>query len=237
MFVAQRLDRGRIDLSLIRTLLVDDQPLVVTGLRRILCAEEGFDVVGACSDGSQVDAAVARLAPDLVVMDVRMAVMNGAEATRRLRLLPNAPPVLVLTTFGEDEVLASSLRAGAAGFLLKDAPGEEIVRAARLVAAGNGYLDPAVTLRVLGDYLPAGPVGEEEAVEHLTEREIDVLRLVAHGLTNSEIAQRRGISENTVKTHVSRIFAKVGLRDRAALVVYAFDHGYVRPGEGDPEVG
>src|SRR5438067_10815136 len=130
---------------MIRTLVVDDQPLARSGLRMILCAEEGFLIVGECADGAEVSDAVQRLKPDLVLMDPRMQHVDGAEATRRLRAQPDSPPVLVLTTFRDDEVLSGALRAGAAGFLLKDAPGEEILRAARLVASGESYLDPAVT--------------------------------------------------------------------------------------------
>jgi DNA-binding NarL/FixJ family response regulator len=223
---------GCLSMRLIRTVLVDDQPLARTGLRRILCPEEGFDVVAECSDGAQVSSTVAHFRPDLVVMDVRMSVVNGAEATRRLRQMADPPPVLVLTTFGEDEVLAASLRAGAAGFLLKDAPGEEIISAARLVSSGEGYLDPSVTLRVLNDYRPADASINRSRVERLTERELEILRLVARGLSNDEIASRCHISEATVKTHVGRVLAKVDVRDRAGLVVYAFDHGFVRPGDG-----
>lgn len=220
-------------MKLIRTVLVDDQPLVRTGLRRILCAEEGFEVVAECSDGSQVVTTVRQVKPDLVVMDVRMSAMNGAEATRLLRLTSDPPPVLVLTTFGDDEVLSARLRAGAAGFLLKDAPGEEIVRAAHLVAEGEGYLDPGITLRVLDDYRPPAYLGGAggPSSDALTERELEILRLVARGLSNDEIAGQCGIGESTVKTHIGRIFAKVDVRDRAGLVVYAFDHGLVRPGD------
>jgi DNA-binding NarL/FixJ family response regulator len=219
----------------IRTVIVDDQPLVRTGLRRILCAEEGFEVVAECANAIEALHAAARYKPDLVVMDVRMSGMNGAQATRELRRRDDAPPVLVLTTFGDDEVLSMSIRAGAAGFLLKDAPGEEIVRAGRLVAQGQGYIDPLVTLRVLGDYRPAVSSGSasSETGEPLTERETEVLRYVARGLSNIEIALQLGIGESTVKTHVGRILAKIAARDRAALVVYAFDHGLVQPAQDE----
>ncbi|HVG98845.1 MAG TPA: response regulator transcription factor [Chloroflexota bacterium] len=223
--------------SPIRVLLVDDQQLVRAGLRMILCREEGFDVVGECADGAEVPAAVEALRPDVVVMDVRMPRVDGATATRRLRAVPGGPPVLVLTTFKDDEVLSAALRAGAGGFLLKDAPGEEILRAAREVAGGGAYLDPAVTARVLAAYraspVPAGPPapspGPGGAVDELTARETDVLRAIGRGLSNEEIATALSIGEGTVKTHVGRIFDKLGLRDRAAAIVYAYDHGLARP--------
>jgi DNA-binding NarL/FixJ family response regulator len=215
----------------VRVLLVDDQPLARAGLRMILCPEEGFEVVGECGDGTEVPGAVRATRPDVVVMDVRMPGLDGAEATRRLRLDPAAPPVLILTTFGDDEVLSAALRAGAAGFLLKDAPGEEILRAARLVAAGDAYLDPAVTARVLETYRAVGrgrPTASARLGE-LTGREAEVLRLIGRGLSNEEIAAALVIGEGTVKTHVGRIFDKLELRDRAAAIVFAFDHGLVRP--------
>ena len=218
----------------VRVLLVDDQQLVRAGLRMILCPEEGFEVAGECADGAEVAEAVARLHPDVVVMDVRMPRMDGAEATRRLRALPGAPPVLVLTTFRDDEVLSAALRSGASGFLLKDAPGEEILRATREVAGGGAYLDPAVTARVLDAYR-AGPAAPTAAAppggagDDLTARETEVLRAIALGLTNEEIATALSIGEGTVKTHVGRIFDKLGLRDRAAAIIYAYDHGLARP--------
>jgi DNA-binding NarL/FixJ family response regulator len=220
----------------IRILLVDDQPLVRAGLRRILSARDGFDVVGECGDGDEVEQAVADLMPDLVIMDVRMKHVDGAEATRRLRRGSGAPPVLVLTTFDDEEVLSAALRAGAAGFQLKDAPGEELIRAARMVAQGGAWLDPAVTGRVLATYraapTTAAVAGRTEhdgghRVELLTERERDVLRLIGRGRTNAEIATDLGISEVTVKSHISHIFTKLDLRDRAAAIVFAFDSGVV----------
>jgi DNA-binding NarL/FixJ family response regulator len=174
-------------------------------------------------------------------MDVRMPRVDGAEATRRLRAQAGTPPVLVLTTFKDDEVLSAALRAGASGFLLKDAPGEEILRAAHLVASGGAYLDPAVTERVLATYraaalAPSAAAGSAEplradaaALTELTAREREVLRLIGRGLTNEEIAAELVIGEGTIKTHVGRIFDKLGLRDRAAAIVFAYDHGLVRP--------
>ena len=214
-----------------RVLLVDDQPLVRSGLRMILCPEEGFEVVGDCADGAEVVAAADQLRPDVVVMDVRMKDVDGAEATRRLRRLPGSPPVLILTTFNDDEVLSGALRAGAAGFLLKDAPGEEIMRAVRIVAAGEAYLDPAVTARVLAAYRAsaASDVTAQAQLRELTERELEVLQLIGRGASNLEVAERLVIGEGTVKTHITRIFDKLQLRDRAAAIVFAFDHGLVHP--------
>ena len=217
--------------SPIRVLLVDDQPLVRSGLRMILCPEEGFLIVGECADGAEVVDAVTRLRPEVVVMDVRMKQVDGAEATRRLRAVADSPPVLILTTFKDDEVLSAALRAGAAGFLLKDAPGEEILRATRLVAAGDAYLDPAVTARVLAAYRTStvSDVAARQRLRDLTERELEVLRLLGRGASNAEIAEQLVIGEGTVKTHVGRIFDKLALRDRAAAIVFAFDQGLVQP--------
>jgi DNA-binding NarL/FixJ family response regulator len=220
------------DSALIRVLLVDDQPLARAGLRTILCVEEGFVTVGECGDGTEVLEAVRSGAPDVVVMDVRMPRLNGAEATRQLRAAqPDPPPVLILTTFQDDEVLSAALRAGAAGFLLKDAPGEDILRAVRTIASGGAYLDPAVTARVLLAYreasVPHLDVGPR--LKELTQRELEVLRLVGRGLSNDEIAAQLVIGEGTVKTHVGRIFDKLAVRDRAAAIVLAFDSGVVRP--------
>ena len=216
---------------MIRVLLVDDQQLVREGLRRILHTDEGFEIVGECTDGDEVIDAVTRLRPDLVVMDIRMKRVDGVEATRRLRMQPDAPPVLVLTTFDDDEVLAASLRVGASGFQLKDAPGEDIVRAAQVVAAGDAWLDPAVTARVLTVYraTPTPAPDSSVAISRLTSRELDVLRGIGRGASNQEIAAELYVSEATVKSHVGHIFTKLGLRDRAAAIVFAFDHRLVAP--------
>lgn len=214
----------------IRVLLADDQALVTAGLRLILSAAEGFQVVGECSDGAMVLERFRDLSPDVIVMDVRMPRMDGVAATRRLREDPQAPPVLVLTTFGEDEVLSAALRAGASGFLLKDAPGEEIVRAVRTLAAGGAHLDPQVTHRVLAGYRQGVGPERADAADVLTGREREVLRLMGRGLSNEEIAATLFITEATVKTHVGHVFDKLCLRDRAAAIVFAFDHGLVRPG-------
>ena len=213
----------------IAVLLVDDQELVRSGLRRMLRPRNGFKVVGECSDGSEVPSAVARFDPDIVVMDLRMKHVSGIEATRSIQNRDEAPPVLVLTTFDDDELLSAALRAGAAGFVLKDAPAEELIRAIRTVADGGAFLDPAVTGRVLRAYRTTPPRNNKATVEQLTVRELDVLTLIGQGRTNAEIGIELGISAVTVKTHVGHIFVKLGLRDRAAAIVYAFDRGIVAP--------
>lgn len=219
---------------MIRVLLVDDQPLVRAGVGRILDTAEDIEVVGECTDGDEVAAAVAVDRPDVVLMDVRMKRLDGAEATRRLRRDPAAPPVLVLTTFDDDEVVAAALSAGAAGFILKDAPGEDLIRATREVAGGGSWLDPSVAPHVFAAYRQRGPERPPVSLEALTEREVEVLRLIGRGASNQEIAGQLVISEATVKSHVTHIFTKLGLRDRAAAIVLAFDHGLVVPGSDVP---
>ncbi|MGE2834025.1 response regulator [Mycobacterium sp. SMC-4] len=212
----------------IGALLVDDQELVRSGLRRILRRKDGIAVVGECADGDEVPAAVAEYRPDVVVMDLRMKRVNGIEATRRLTEA-GGPPVLALTTFSDEELLSGVIRAGAAGFVLKDSPAEELIRAVHAVARGDGFLDPSVTARVLDTYRTVAeePVGVE--VDDLTPRELDVLRLMAKGRSNAEIADELVISGVTVKSHIGRIFLKLRLRDRAAAIVYAYQHGIVAP--------
>ncbi len=212
-------------------LLVDDQELVRSGLRRILRRRDGFEIVAECSDGDEVPAALAAHPVDVVVMDLRMKRTDGIEATRLLRAAPDAPPVLVLTTFDDDEALSGALRAGAAGFVLKDSPAEDLIRAVRTIAAGDSWLDPSVTGRVLTTYRAAPDRSTPVTDDALTTREGDVLRAIGRGLSNAEIAETLHISELTVKSHIGRIFTKLGLRDRAAAVVYAFDHGVVVPEE------
>jgi DNA-binding NarL/FixJ family response regulator len=212
----------------VRVLLVDDQELVRTGLKGILRARFGFEIVGELANGSNVVAHTRALKPDVVVMDIRMPVVDGVAATTAIRAA-NGPPVLVLTTFEDEEILANSLRAGAAGFLLKGVPAEDLQRAVRAVAAGDSWLDPAVTGRVLTAYRLTTPRQTTPAHQPLTPRERDVLVQIAAGLSNAEIAAELTLSEGTVKTHVGHLFAKLGLRDRAAAVVFAFDHGIVQP--------
>lgn len=210
----------------VRALLVDDQELVRSGLRRILRRRDGIVVVGECADGDEVLAAVAEHQPDVVVMDLRMKRVNGIEATNALAE-HGGPPVLALTTFSDEELLSGVLRAGAAGFVLKDSPAEELIRAVHAVARGDGYLDPSVTARVLTTYRTAAADPAPDAVRDLTPRELDVLMLVAKGRSNSEIAEELVISGVTVKSHIGRIFGKLGLRDRPAAIVYAYRHGIV----------
>jgi DNA-binding NarL/FixJ family response regulator len=214
---------------MIRVLIVDDQELVRAGLRGILRGRFGFDVVGECADGGPVPATVAELRPDVVLMDVRMPGVDGVTATATLRRDPDAPPVLVLTTFDDDEVLAGALRAGASGFLLKGVPADDLQRAVRTVAEGGAWLDPAVTGRVLSTYRAVPAERPSPALEILTAREREVLALIGAGRSNAEIAADLVLGEGTVKTHVNHVFAKLQLRDRAAAVVLAFDAGLVAP--------
>lgn len=222
---------------MIRYVLVDDQAIVRAGVARILSPQDGFEMIAECSDGSEVVEAVSRTSPDLVLMDVRMPRLDGIEATRRLADLPDPPPVLVLTTFGEDEVLWGVIEVGAAGFVLKDSSADDLIAAARAVAGGGAWFDPAVTPRVLSAYRRSVAPSQRRRrqLDHLTEREYDVLRRMARGATNHEIADGLHVSEATVKSHVGSIFAKLNVRDRAAAIVYAYDHGVVSAGEGDRE--
>ncbi|GAA5062549.1 response regulator transcription factor [Nocardia callitridis] len=216
----------------VSVLVVDDQELVRGGLRRILRRRDGF-VVSECADGDEVPAALASATPDVVLMDLRMRRVGGIEATRVVRTRRAAPPVLVLTTFDDDQLLSGALRAGAAGFILKDSPAEDLIRAVRTVADGGAWLDPSVTGRVLSAYRMVNPVPvrDDALLSELTAREYEVLELIGRGRVNTEIARELGISEVTVKSHVGHIFGKLGLRDRAAAIVFAFDHGVVTPGE------
>ena len=213
-------------------MIVDDQPIVRAGVTRILSPDDGFDVVAECSDGDEVVAAVTGTHPDLVLMDLRMQRTDGVIATRDLRARhPDGPPVLVLTTFDDDDALWGALDAGAAGYVLKDTPAEDLIAAARAVAGGGAWLDPKVTPRVLETLRRAGPgvLDRAMSVAQLTGREHDVLRLMARGATNGEIASSLIVSEATVKSHVGAIFSKLGARDRAAAIVFAYDHGIVTP--------
>jgi DNA-binding NarL/FixJ family response regulator len=225
----------------VRVLLVDDQELVRSGLTRILRPADGFEIVGECGDGGEVPDRIRTTDPDVVVMDLRMREVDGIRATRWITDHHPALPVLVLTTFDDDELLAGALRAGAAGFVLKDAPAEDLIRAVRTVAAGEAWLDPAVAGRVIAGYRQAAPGPDAgPPPDRLTARERDVLELIARGLANGEVATQLGISEVTVKSHVGHIFTKLGLRDRAAAIVYAYDQGLVTPrrrGEGDARLG
>ena len=217
---------------MISVLLADDQAMVRAGFRLILSAEPDITVAGEAADGVQAVAAARRLRPDVTWMDVRMPHLDGIAATRQLLENGLAPTrVVVLTTFDVDSHVYDALRAGASGFLLKNAPPEDLVQAIRVVAAGAALLDPAVTRRVIEEFArnPAtGPRPPE--VNRLTDRELEVLHLVARGLSNAEIAATLVVSEATVKTHVARMLDKLRLRDRVQAVVYAYEHGLVRPG-------
>ncbi len=213
---------------MITVVLVDDQPLVRVGLERILSPEEGFAVEAHCADGAQAVAAIREASADVVLMDVRMRGVDGIEATRQIREL-GGPPVLILTTFDDDEVLWGAIEAGAAGFVLKEASAEDLIHATRTIAAGGAWLDPAVTARVLEVTRSSGLPRQRQADKAalLSDRELDVLGHMATGATNGEIAVALFVSEATVKSHVGSIFSKLGVRDRAGAIVFAYQHGLV----------
>jgi DNA-binding NarL/FixJ family response regulator len=222
----------------IRVLLVDDQELVRTGFRMILDGQSDIEVVGEAADGKQGVEAARQLHPDVVVMDIRMPVLDGIEATRRIVREGVAPDahVLVLTTFDADENVVEALRAGASGFLLKDVTPADFVIAIKTIAAGDALLAPTVTRRLLdrfADRLPPVNDVRSAALRDLTEREVEVLKLVARGLSNREIAEYLVLAEPTVKTHVSHVLDKLDLRDRAQAVVLAYEAGLIRPGSFD----
>ena len=216
---------------MIKVLVADDQDLVRTGFRVILDAEHDIEVVGEARDGDEASTLARTLAPDVVVMDIRMPGVDGIAATREITALQDSPRVLILTTFDLDEYVFEALRAGASGFLLKDSGADELLHAVRVIAAGDALLAPSITRRIVEDYAkrPArsrpGPL-----VEELTPREVEVLRLIARGLSNGDISRELVVSDATVKTHVSRIFTKLDLHDRAQAVVYAYETGVVHPG-------
>ena len=218
--------------GLIRVLVVDDHHLVRSGLRAMLDVHDDLDVVGEAEDGQAALAACDELTPDVVVMDIRMPRLDGIEATRRLRARRQAPQVLVLTTFDLDEYVYEALRAGAGGFLLKDAPPSRLAEAVRTVAAGDALLAPAVTRRLVERFVrsPGPTAKQQEDLARLTERELEVLLLLARGLSNTEIAGQLFLSEATVKTHVTRVLTKLQLRDRVQAVVLAYETGLVEPG-------
>ena len=224
---------------MIRILIADDQSLVRTGFRMILEAEEDIEVVGEAADGTQAVDSAARLAPDVILMDIRMPELDGIEATRRILAGTEpengGPRVVMLTTFDMNEYVYEALRAGASGFLLKDVPAEQLVAGIRVVADGEALLAPSVTRRLLEEFARSAPAAAAEpppGLNELTPRELEVLTLMARGLSNAEIAAELVVSDTTVKTHVARVLMKLGLRDRIQAVVLAYETGLVQPGRG-----
>ena len=223
-------------MSSIRVFLVDDQELVRAGFRMVVDSQPDMEVTGEAGDGSQALERLAVTGADVVLMDVRMPRMDGVEATRRIRAQgEGAPKVVVLTTFDLDEYVFAAVKAGASGFLLKDAPPSDLLSGIRAVYSGDAVVAPSATRRLLERFavhLPDGPTPPAPRIESLTERESQVLLEVARGLSNAEIAARLYLTEATVKTHVGRILSKLGLRDRVQAVVFAYEHGLVRPSRG-----
>jgi DNA-binding NarL/FixJ family response regulator len=217
----------------IRVVIADDQGMVRSGFSILLNAQPDIDVVGEAVNGQEAVARAAELRPDVILMDIRMPVLDGLQATRQITVMDGAPRVLVLTTFDLDDYVYEALRAGASGFLLKDASAGELASAVRVVAAGDALLSPGVTRRLIAEFArlgaPRGP--DRRQLKDLTERETEVLGLVARGMSNAEIAAHLIVAEQTVKTHVSRVLMKLGLRDRAQAVVFAYESGLVQPGQ------
>jgi DNA-binding NarL/FixJ family response regulator len=216
----------------IRVVLVDDQAMVRAGFRMILEAEDDIEVIGEAGDGDEAVTVTRQLRPDVVLMDVQMPRMDGLEATGRIVREADSPSrVVILTTFERDDYVFEALRAGASGFLLKNAPPEELVHAVRVVAAGDALLAPSVTRKVIEDFVRRPPPRSHAAdVGRLTEREVEVLQLLATGKSNSELAAHLYLGEGTIKTHVSNVLTKLGLRDRMQAVVFAYESGLVEPG-------
>ena len=217
---------------MISVLIADDQALVRAGFRAILETQEDLEVVGEAEDGAEAVALAQELRPDVVLMDVRMPGIDGIEATARLLRDGDAPRVLMLTTFDLDEYVYEAMKAGASGFLLKDAPRDQLLGGVRTVASGDALLAPALVRRLVEDFVRRPPpgAGPPRELDELSERELEVLTLIARGLSNAEIAARLFLSEATVRTHVTHILAKLGLRDRVQAVVLAYETGLVQPG-------
>lgn len=216
--------------GVVRVVVADDQALVRDGIRLILGTEPDVEVVAEAADGAEAARAVERYQPDVVLMDVRMPGTDGIEGTRRIRATVTPPPVLVLTTFEDDEVLWGAIQAGAAGFVLKDTTADDLIRAVRTIAGGGSWLDPRVTPRVLDAVRARGVPAAVGAVARLSERETEVLKLMASGANNGEIARSLVVSERTVKSHVGAIFSKLAVRDRAGAIVLAYESGLTTPG-------
>jgi DNA-binding NarL/FixJ family response regulator len=216
----------------VRVVIADDQGMVRSGFTTLLNSEPDIEVIGEAVNGQEAIARAAQLRPDVLLMDVRMPVLDGLQATREITAMPGAPRVLILTTFDLDDYVYQALRWGASGFLLKDASAQELADAVRIVAAGDALLSPGVTRRLIAEFArmgaPRGP--SRDSLDGLTERECEVLALVARGLSNAEIAGRLVVAEQTIKTHVSRILMKLGLRDRTQAVVLAYETGLIQPG-------
>jgi len=219
--------------GLINVAIVDDQAMVRAGFGALLNAQEGITVVGDASDGAEAVELVTRTRPDVVLMDIRMPDIDGIEATRRIGALDDVDPrIIILTTFDLDAYVFEALRAGASGFLLKDAPAADLIHAIRVVAGGDALLSPSITRSVIAEFVtqPERSHPDTERFSELTERELDVTRLVARGLSNAEIAAELVLAEQTVKTHVSRVLMKLGLRDRTQIVVAAYESGLITVG-------
>ena len=217
----------------VRVMIADDQELVRTGFRMILDAEDDIEVVAEATNGREAVAMARELGPDIVLMDIRMPELDGIEATRRVTALDDAPRVLMLTTFDLDEYVYDALRAGASGFLLKDVPAAQLAAGVRMVAAGDALLAPSITRRLIEEFAASAPAETMvPGLDELTPRELEVFKLVAKGLSNAEIAAELIIGETTVKTHVTRLLMKLGLRDRVQAVVVAYEAGIVTPTRG-----
>jgi DNA-binding NarL/FixJ family response regulator len=216
----------------IRIVIADDQDLVREGLRMMIDAESDLSVVGEAADGNGALATAREHDPDVLLMDVRMPDLDGIEATRRLVAAGGRARVLILTTFDLDEYVYRAMKAGASGFLLKDATREQLAAAIRTVAVGEALLAPTITRRLIEDFCERPPptAATPDAVSHLSERELEVMRLIARGLSNAEIAAQLYLSDTTIKSHVARILAKLGLRDRVQTIVFAYETGVIRPG-------